>query len=87
MEEIPDRKDYPEVKSFTGHVTFKAAVSDADVEIRASVVDDQIEWDSAEVWYEGVNIAPALVDVQRTAIQSFLDENRWSILADNEVAA
>ena len=87
MDEIPDRRDYPEAKAFTGHVTFKCAISDADIEVRASVVEDQIEWDSAEVWYEGVIITPTLVDAQRKTIQEFMDENRWRIFTDSEVAA
>lgn len=78
--ETPDRPDFPEVKAFTGHLTFKAPVGDALCEVRASVVEDEIDWDTAEVLFDNTDIVTTLVDAQQQRIQQELDENRWEIL-------
>ena len=66
----PERPlDPPDHKPFTGRVTFAATINDVTVEVKAKIVEDCIDWDTAEVWWCDVDVLPLLHGSQLTAIE------------------
>ena len=77
--------DPPDHKPFTGRVTFAATVNDVDVEVKAKIFEDCIDWDAAEVWWQGSDVRPLLHGSQLTAIETqFADRHDDIVRFDTE---
>lgn len=78
MFELP--LDPPEVKAFTGNVVFACFLNDATVEVRASVQNDEIDFDNIEVWYCDTEVSAVLHESQLDSIQAQFDADRHNIV-------
>jgi len=80
--------DPPERKAFNGRVTFACNLGDATVEVRASVNDDELDFDTMQVWYCNTEISDVLHDLQFDSIQAQFDADYQNIVTfDAEAAA
>jgi len=68
------------VMQFTGRVTFAATVNDVDVEVKAKIFEDFIDWDAAEVWWCDVDVLPVLHYKTLMILEQHFDENRDTII-------
>jgi hypothetical protein len=79
--------DPPEAKPFSGYVTFACVINDATVEVRAHVNDDELDFDTAQVWYCNTEVSALLADEQFTSIQAQFDADYHNIVTfDVEMA-
>lgn len=79
--------DPPETQPFTGNVTFACNLGDATVEIRASVKDDSLDFDTMQVWYCDAEISAVLHELQFESIQAQFDADYHNIVTfDVELA-
>jgi hypothetical protein len=72
--------DPPEAKTFSGHVCFACCVGDATVEVRTNVNDDELDFDSMQVWYCDTEISAVLHDSQFDSIQAQFDADYHNIV-------
>jgi hypothetical protein len=77
--------DPPERKTYTGRCVFACYIQDVTVEVRAHVIDDEIQGYETEVIYCNTEVSGLMSPDQWASIQEQFDEDYHNIITFGEL--